>query len=419
MSGAPSAPSHAVRLGLVILALALGAWCAKTWVWPKVSAMRGGPLPLTIVDAPPEDVGFAVWRERVEAQYPPIPIRAFQETTLKREVLAQPLLRKLFPVLGTPEMVWHPQLHFQRPRGLERRVVWPEHPAGEWWLRTNAAGFRMDDELAPEGPYFLIAGDSHVEGACSNDESVAGLVSAALAGAEPTDEEPQQVVTAACGGYSFHQYLGSLEALDGDVPGQLVDLSKPPAVRTMAVVVYGGNDFQEVLKLAHYWARTDRPKGWGLDNERLAKWRQSELPVIGQGLESVLYFRRAPSEIELALSEALAVSEELQRHATLRGIRLVFLYLPSAMESEPERHRERLDPLLKDLAVTSEDLSLTFALGDRYLEGLQALGCDVLDLRPALREGGPYFWNLDLHLNLEGQRLVAARLLDWYRSPAR
>jgi hypothetical protein len=133
----------------------------------------------------------------------------------------------------------------------------------------------------------------------------------------------------------------------------------------------------------------------------------------------MLYFRNAPSEFDLALREALAVSEELQHHANRRGFRLVFLYLPSALESEPELHAEVLQPIFDALEVTPEEEAAASACGDAYLCGLEALGCETLDLRPLLRNGEQHFWNRDLHLNLKGQALLAASLLDWYRTPAR
>lgn len=398
------------RLVLAAITTCLAAILAVQVIVPVLRKRQAEPAPLVILTSTAEDPGFAAWRAGQEAKFPPIPIKAYPETTLVRAIYGPSIAKALFPQIQTPDMQYKAQQGFRRPPGGSGRVTWDEHPDGFWRAQTNSTGQRMDADLQPGGPYFAILGDSHLEGACNNDESVAGLVKAALA----ETNDPQQVVNMACGGFSFHEYLGSLEFLNGDVPGQLVDLTSPSPTQTMAVFIYGGNDFLEVLKQAHFWSRTDRPKGWGIGNERLLGWQKERPMVVGQALSSLVYFRNVPQEIETSLAESLAVCEELKRHSAKRGIRLVFLYLPSALESEGPRHHALLSEPIASLRVSREDLLAPGKMADRMLASLEATGCETIDLRPTLKGSTQYYWNKDLHLNLAGQQVVAQRLLEWY-----
>jgi len=400
----------AVRTMLAAAAALAAAGLAIFVIAPR---LQTEPPPLRIM--PQEEPLSPDARKELEVESPSIPIKAFEDTTLVRFDLAKPLLETVYPPLRTRDIVWQSQVGFRRRSDQNRPTPWPEHPKGEWTLRTNHAGFRMDAELDLSKRTFAITGDSHLDGACSNDESVAGLVTAALA----TEDPELQVANVACGGYSLHQYLGALEFLCGDTPGELVDTDRAISLETLAVAIYGGNDFSELLKLRHEFRGTRRPLGWGRDNERAKPLRKASPSVFGQALSSLLYFRNAPSEIDVAMDEALAITEELERHANRRGIRLVFLYLPSAITSEPQLHEELLEPVAGALEITPEQLAEEDRLGDALIAGLQKQGADIIDVRPLLADGQQHFWSQDLHLNLKGQAVVAAALLDWYRQPAR
>ena len=396
----------------VLIALA-SALVAGLFAWFVVKPqLDPTPQPLTIVQRTPEDADTTAWRVRMEAEYPPVPIHAFEDTTLERSALAQPILERLYVQLRTGVMAWHPQIGFRRPANLRDHYEWDELPRGGWTLATNSEGWRAEVEVDRSRPIFAVAGDSHAEGACDAADTFTGRIGAALA------DDDLQVLNAACGGHSFHQYLGVLEALCGDVPGQPVDVEADHPLETLVVSIYGGNDLHEILRLAHWFGRSDRPPGWGRDNARIAPWRETHLPAIAQAVEGAVYFRNNPGEAQLALAEAVAVCEELVRHAERRGIRLLFLYLPSPLETEPEAHPTQFGDLLADLELDPAALETYFELGDELLSRLGDLGAEIRDLRPSFRASSvPLFWERDLHLNLDGHALVAEEVLDWYRAP--
>lgn len=405
-------------VGRLLLA-AGGLACAGLVAWFVVPSLRAGdePPPLTLLRADETaDAGAEETRARraaLEARYPSTPIRAFPDTTLERAALPREQVERLYLSVRKGQYPYDRALNFRRRANLDETYKWPEHPAGAWTLRTNGAGFRMDAELGG-GPYLLVAGDSHIDGACNNDETVPGLLAEALRTSRPE----LQVVNAACGGYSAHQYLGALELLCGDEPGTFVDVDAPVPVEALVVFVYGGNDFSEVLRLAHHFERTERPEGWGRENERLLPFVKTHAPAIGQALDSIVYFRNAEGEAESALRATLAVVEELGRHAARRDFRLLIAYLPSALEVERALHPGALDAPLAGLEVTDAELQGVTDLADRFLARAADLGVDTLDLRPTLSVGGPYYWDTDLHLNPTGHARVLEPVLEWFQAPA-
>jgi lysophospholipase L1-like esterase len=381
--------------------------------------LRGGgaPPPLQVLELRPEDADFTRWREFMEAQYPPIPLAPYADSTLARSSLALELLQKIYPPLRTPSQVWDPFLGFHRPPNLDRMVPWQEHPNGEWRLRTNSNGQRMDFDptLAQDALVIGVAGDSHFDGVCNNSESLAGLLQKQLA--QTFGATPLEIVNTANGGHSLYEYLGAMEMLLGDDLGaQYTEESRQETrLDAMVVCVYGGNDFTELLKLAHYFERSERPQGWGIDNVRIAPWRKTHLASIAQAVEGLVYFRNNPSEVQLALARAIEISEELLRHAERRKVPLLFVYLPSALESEPTQHERKHTELLQDLDITAADKQIFFGMGDKYLQGLRKRGAEVLDLRTVLGEnsGAPLFWTKDLHLNPKGHLAVAKEVRTW------
>ncbi len=413
-----------MRLLLVITTAALTFGLALL-LFPE---LRGTETPrvIEVLELRPEDANFKIWREHMEAQYPPIPIAPYAESTMVRSSLALEILQKIYPPLRTTEQVWDARVHFRRPSNLDRNVPWPEHPNGQWRLKTNSNGLRMDFDasLRDEALVVGIAGDSHFDGVCDNEDALAGLLQKQLEKDQLGDgaRGPVEVVNMANGGHSFYQYLGAMESLLGEPLGAPADLKSaaPSRLDAMVVCVYGGNDFSEVLKLAHYFGHSERPLGWGIDNVRLAPWRKTHLPSLAQAVESLVYFRNNPSEGKLALDRALEISDELLRHARYRDVPLLFVYLPSALESEPELHRDKHEQLLADLDISDADKQGLFGLGDDYLRGLRERGAEVLDLRPVLSEnsratGTPLYWIKDLHLNPKGHLAVAEKVRTWLR----
>lgn len=264
-----------------------------------------------------------------------------------------------------------PFVHYRYRPGIVRRHPWPEHPEGEWTLRTNSLGMREDAEPAARQPDLrvLVAGDSHTDGVCNNDESFASLLEARLAGERAG--ETVEVLNAGRGGYGFYQYLGTLE--------RFLDLR--PDV--LVVTVYGGNDFDNVLTPYHRYNGTTRPPGSALYRDALAAILEREelQPPLAQGLSACKYFDLHPEEMETALQAARDVTTEILVTCLRHGVHPIFVYLPTLAGTEWDSDAEVLDELALLLELSADGLASIDRLADSYLDFLRQRRVDVVDLR--------------------------------------
>jgi lysophospholipase L1-like esterase len=231
------------------------------------------------------------------------------------------------------------------PRGAEsKEIPFAQYPGGRWVKRTHSLGLRDDDEPAAEQSdlRILVAGDSHTDGQCSNADSCVALLEARLAALDPGNDV--EGLNAGHSGFHFYSYLGTLEIFEFLRPDVFVAL------------VYGGNDFIEILFAGHYV-------------------RATAMEYDGTKCEQMFKDRGYPSG---ALSQALRQVDA------------------------PLRHPHGLELALYVARLTTQ------AMADRWIADAAEAGVTVLDLRPALRASTvPLDWREDHHINLEGNAVVA------------
>lgn len=291
---------------------------------------------------------------------------------------------------------WDPDCYYHYRPGLVEQRRWPEHPDGRWERRVNARGLRGDVEAAlTDGELgVLVTGDSHTDGACSNDETFAARLEARLRG-QGVDAVS---LNAGVVGYSFYNYLGVLR--------RFLALGEVPDV--FVVCVYGGNDFSEVLRPHHYLRGTSPP------TRRAAYWGRIEAAkefsgsFLAQALGSVVFFQEHPSELEVAVDGARAALERIVEACREHDIRLLVAWLPPAWEVGGPGVDEVRERALEALDLNEHDLFVSRRLEARFREEARALGVEVLDLTPALRASpGPCYWERDMHLSVVGHEVVA------------
>ena len=382
--------SPRARIAVLALALLLGAglglvalsWRARqallSFVWPDAAG--------------------------VEALAAPVRRRAAEEEArgrLCRAPLSEELVRRLLPLRG-PNRVYDPHAWFVSRGGLERLRPWPEHPAGEFWIRTNSLGMRSDREPAASraGARVLVAGDSHLAGVCSNEETFAARLEARLAeldgGATPGGIE---VWNGAEGAYGFYQYLGTLE--------RMLALDLVPDV--LVVGAYAGNDFLDVW-LRHFFHGTVAPGKTKAQRTALERAAEREPGATGQVVNAAEWFARGgPDEVARALAMAREVTSEIRRVARERDVELVVVLLPAPSEVPNAADAARIDAACEILGLEAADIERISGMADDYLEWLRAEGIEAVDLRPPFRShaGGKLYWNEDLHLSLAGHELAA------------
>jgi lysophospholipase L1-like esterase len=310
-------------------------------------------------------------------------------------------VRRMFAFTETLH-AYDPQTYYRFRSDFEERYTWPEHPDGYWTRATNAAGRREDTPAAAARPdlRLVVIGDSHTEGICNNDESFANRLEARLAAARPG--EVVEVVNAGTMGWSFYNYLGATRKLLDELDPDLV-----------VVAFFSGNDFVEVLKPAHFHARSvrpPRPEGYW---ERIRKVTKISSEALTQGLNQVLYFQAHPHEADLAFEAARTAFDDIRRTCDERGVPLRIVHVPSAFDLERPRVRELLDRFRTTLELSDYDLGVGRRLTRKLLADLDAAGLEVLDLSDELSamEGEAYWF--DFHINLRANERVAELLEGW------
>lgn len=372
----------ALTLGLVIAAV-LGSL-----LWQK---LRPEPEVLTFVHIDPEvfeETSAAVSKQVAEGQF--------------RKLLDEETVRKIMPLSG--DRVYDPHCYFRYKSGRDVYRKWKAHPEGGFHVTTNSLGLRQDGELAAVAPdlRILLAGDSHTTGVCSNAETLAAQLEDRLAAQDP--ERSVEVVNGSHGAYSFFHYLGVLE--------RMLALDIRPDL--FVVVVYGGNDFRAV-NLWHLFQGTKAKPKLTAEVQQLRRTAaKKHSAAMGQVLSAAHHFAMRESEVELAMVMADTVMGEMQRICAAEDIGLLVVYLPPPTDVPGQAELEKVERGREFLGLEPADLARLSEMGDLLLDQLDARAIPRIDLREAFREQeGLLYWQVDLHLNLEGQALGADVVAPW------
>lgn len=377
------------RLSLILVLLVSAAVCVLGWM--ALGKLRGDGTGVELVD-----VGAGVDRliqERGEVQRGP---------GLTRVPLDEEQALVFFPSLSQPRDIYDPQTYFRNRPGFVAPRKFKGHPAGEWTIRFNAAGFKSDRELLETPPDLrvLVAGDSHSEGVVPTEENYCSQLEVLALADDP--QRSIEVLNASRGGYMLYNYLGVLE--------KYAELE--PQLFVMAV--FGGNDFVETVPLYGYFegeSLEDDREGWGMKVALSRRAGPGSGQALAQGMHQEVLFHHSPRWRELALKASLAVTREVARQCAERGIQFVLLYIPSAPEVQLQYCKEGAEQVLEQFELTFDDQGLTELMANEYLDTMRAEGVHVVDLRPAFREADErLYWKADLHINTAGHRVTAREL---------
>ena len=314
-------------------------------------------------------------------------------------------LARLIFGLDHPYNRYDPQAYYTHEPDLNARCSFKEHPDRAWTMRTNSLGMRRDSEPSVSSPDLrvLVVGDSHVAGICNNSENLCAIAESVLEANHPGASI--EVLNAARGGYSFWNYLGVLEKY----------LSLSPDV--VVVTVFGGNDFTDVLLLAHVFEGTISR---GLKPESKAR-REEALDeshyLLGQGYGTLLFFKDRPAELDFSLDASRRILEQIALTCSDSGAELLVMYLPSPLAlpfEEAPRKEARVRAILD---LDEEDLAFFNTLAARFLSTTAELGITTSDLTLILGDcADRCFWETDLHLSVHGHRRVGRHLASRLQS---
>ena len=241
----------------------------------------------------------------------------------------------------------------------------------------------------------LVAGDSHTLGACNDAETWPSLLEGALAATRPG--KTVEVFNGASDGYSFFQYIGTLNGFSAFQPQAFV------------AAVYGGNDFVEITGLWHHFNDTPFPPWKDPEaGQRKKRAVRAEPEAMGQCFNALFWFLHRPAQIEAMRLAAVDLCLEMQEICTRRGIGFAVLFIPSACDSTWSEPNRAIDSAVEALDLSPEDLDVNANMGDAFVADLRELGVELIDLRPVFSSRSePPFWRQDLHLDLVGHRLAA------------
>lgn len=328
---------------------------------------------------------------------------------LVREPLPEERARRAFPQLQAKEggALYDPYTYIRFRPHQNRRIESSVRPDGEFVFRTNGAGLREADEIAAEKPdlRILVAGDSQTEGYCCNvEESFPNRLEALLESDGPW--RSVEVLNAGMSGYSFYNYLGTLE--------RFLDLD--PDVFIMAV--YAGNDFAEPLTLHHYFRRTVPPRCEACDLGRVIRANEDVSPsAFRQAFRQIAYLSHHPEERENAMITARSVTAAAQRICAENGIVFLCVLLPAMPDVQPQLFRRDVEGAARAYGLTEDQLALNRTLGSEWLSFARSRGIPCVDIHEVF-EGieEPLYWEGNFHLNLEGNRRVARAIMEALRA---
>ena len=372
----------ALSAGLFLLTLGLGLGPALRWARRDSDnvELRDGALPIG---------------NQGPQQVPPWP---------------EELARKLFAI--DDSALFDPLCGFRYGSNLRLPQFMAEHTPQVFERVTNSLGLREDAEPIEPRPRLrvLVTGDSHTDGVCTNPESFANVLEAALreqaqarAAQLSSSFDPNwiEVLNSGRGGYSFCNYYGVL--------ARFLELDLAPDV--FVVAIYGGNDFEEALNPHYVVHGGQRPPGKALYLPQVRGARRLHAGALAQGLLSAKYFAVQPAQKEVATASALEWFDRILELAKSRGIELIVAYIPPWFDAAPSMLRVPLEKLMTSLELDVSALGSSNEIASSVIDQLRARGVDVLDLRPEFSAAGaPAYWQADLHISLIGQQIVAEAL---------
>jgi hypothetical protein len=368
-------------------------------------------------------VGWQVWRRRQEPSTEVVDIRQPLTRLLEergrepappplsegsgplplvREPLDEATAKVFFPSIGGGRYVYDPALIYRCASNLALRRSFAEHPDKGWTIRTNSLGMREDGEPSAVQPdlRILVTGASNVEGVCANYESAANVLEAALRDRLPG--RTVETLNAGVGSSCFYNYLAVLERYRTLRPNVFV------------LIANGGTDFINGLALERYFRRRGP---WPPGDKSSEALEQSSDPfvrqLVGTELGQVTHMIAYPEDLDVAVDLACSVSAEIEKACRGAGIRFLCVYLPPPLAGQPALLEGARREAMERLGITAEQIEVSDRLADRWLGFLREQGIVAVDMRTAWRATSErMYWNTDTHINLAGQRSVAAALLE-------
>jgi hypothetical protein len=355
----------------------------------------------------------------------------------------------------------------------ERNQVWkanfPEY-GGTLIMRTNNLGFYEDTDTRPlPDPgvtRIVVLGDSFVVGTCTPPENFPNQIEKRLNAS--AKEYRYEVIDAGVGRYSPYQYY--VKAKTEAVPlkpreilvaiyvgNDFLDIiredDRPYLTRSpdgaieshppLFIVYRNPNEQPSWLEHSRLYSVGHAAVGPTLLYQvsrvrllyrNLADAHRGLIEIAGylkevrgldaishglmvQSLHQYVWFQRFPETLQTSLEFTRFTLEKFRELGEQNAIHIVLTVIPTKPMMEPETLREVFARVNQyDRSLTVEKLiAFENSLVDQTLKMSRRLGLETIDLRPgiaAAKQGRPLFYPDDMHLNVEGNAVVADALTN-------
>jgi len=365
-------------------------------------------------------------------------------------------------------------LGFVTPANFTETFVFPEY--GGWLtMKTNNLGFHEDRDTsltkAPGVTRIVVVGDSQTAGECANNENYPNILEDRLNAGGGKFE----VLNAGTGRYSPYQYYTKTtrqvlqlkpdrlivglyigndfmdlirqddrpyltlepdrtvkahrpEFVILDDPESAPGLLESTRIVSLAKPVLGPTLLYQLRRARMLWHDAANEHHTVVDVMRYM-WEVKKLTDISLGFmtQSMLqhvWFNRFPDSLDNALYLNRYVMIQFRELCRRNGIQLAYVLIPTKLEIEPDDMRAVIGQVTRyDPAYTLERLqAFEDRLTDRVLQDCADLSIPAVDLRQPMRErrnGARLYYPEEMHLNANGNRVIAGILHDWieHQSP--
>jgi hypothetical protein len=296
--------------------------------------------------------------------------------------------------------------HLHKPNA-SRVFPWKEHQKKTIIMKTNNLGFREDFETSKtkaEGiKRILITGDSHIDGVVCNVESFPNQLEVLLNNGRKNHR--YECINAGVGHYGPQNYSGVLKRF----------LYLKPDV--FIVVIYSGNDFMDALYIEELNGRLKFPPRSGDYIEKLQTANKMLADSVAQALNQIYFFKTFPNLMNIAVDITANHLESIKRICEDNHIELLVVFLPTKLDAEMERDKERLMPVIDLLQLSKDQLEINHQIVETLISWLSKENIKHIDLLSPMKKCiRKLFWARDYHLNSRGH-LKMARII--YNSPYR
>ncbi|MHA7057579.1 SGNH/GDSL hydrolase family protein [Aquimarina sp. M1] len=267
--------------------------------------------------------------------------------------------------------------------------------------RTNNLGFREDLDITKQKLHneyrILVTGDSHTDGVLKHNwQSFINIWENNLNTKDNT--QYYNCINGGTGYYTFRNYLGFLKKYKYLKPDVYL------------INIFTGNDFRET-----FLYEDDRTSVSNVcktiyirSKRKLHSKEQKKIPP-NQGLDQTLYFKHFSDDKERSLNIAKKYISEIKEVCKQENIELIITLLPSKLETNILFKNEVQSLFNFDEETININKKLTLSLRD-WLDKEQIKYYDLK--KPLKNANEKVYWDQDLHINVNGHRIIGDYLTN-------